>query len=66
MPQHGEVMKVPEDFAGPSTCDWGDCDWPTAYLRFDAWEHGWLPVCAVCSHAPCGMAPPGSGGHPRN
>jgi len=53
-PQHGDVLPLlPGEMpAGGATCDWGDCDEPVAFYRFDAYGHGWLGVCAACARKP--------------
>lgn len=49
----------PEAFLSAiGTCDWGDCDRPVAFLRFDVHGHGWLPVCDLCARIPDGFEPP--------
>ena len=56
VPKHGDVQRATSDdmpeHAQGATCDWGECDGPTVAYRYDAWGHGWLPVCEACAVKP--------------
>jgi hypothetical protein len=52
--RHGEVASWPLSWGPPGVlpCDWGGCERVAVAARFDAWGHGWLPVCAECAIKP--------------
>jgi len=48
----GDVRALDGPAPGGATCDWGDCDRPVEFLRYDAHGHGWLGVCSICATTP--------------